>query len=127
VPGASLDGEEVNTFVSDWSFVNDAEAVPLCQIEVDFSIARSMNVYCFSYSNALFVSCAQCEGKSWAARVAEFPDGYVRADGMLYPISYNRVTSEDQLDLLWEARRIKVGAEDVPRPSHWWSFNLASR
>lgn len=127
VPGASLGGEKVEALVSNWSFVNDAEAVPLCQIEVDVSIAKSMNVFCFSSSNALYVSCAQCEGKRWASRVADNPDGFVRAAGRVYPIAYTRVTNEAQLDRLWEVRRIKVGADDVPRPAHWWSFNLASR
>lgn len=127
IPGGSLEGEVVNEPVSDWSFANNSEAVPLCQIEVDFAIARSMNVYCFSSNNALFVSCAQCEGKQWARRVASNPDGFVRAAGRVYPISYSRVTDEDQLDRLWEARRIKIDGENIPRPSHWWSFNLTSR
>jgi len=51
--------------------VNDINAVPLCQIQVDFPIPRSMNVNCMSTGDDLFVSCSQCAGKQWAARLTK--------------------------------------------------------
>ncbi len=127
IPGGALSGDLVEVPVEDWSHVNDIEAVPLCQIEVDFPIPRSMNVNCMSVASDLFVSCSGCAEKQWAARALAHPNGYVRAAGRLYPIAYERVTDAGQLDAIWAARLNKLGREQSPRPEHWWSFSLTSR
>ena len=127
IPGGPLAGEEVTQPVRDWSFVNDIGAVPLCQIQVDFPIPRSMNVNCMSTGGELFVSCSRCADKQWAARALEHPDGFIRAVGRVYPITYQRVTDESQLDTIWAARFTKLGREPSPRPGHWWGFRLSSR
>ncbi len=127
IPGGPLSGEQVTDTVSDWSFVNDIEAVPLCQIQVDFPIPRSMNVNCMSAGGELFVSCSYCADKQWAARVLEHPDGFVRAAGLVYPVSYERITNDSHLDAIWAVRLSKLGREWSPRPEHWWSFQLSGR
>lgn len=126
IPGGPLAGGTAAQ-PSDWSFVNDIEAVPLCQIQVDFPIPRSMNVNCMSPDGDLFVSCSRCADKQWAARALEHPDGFVRAAGIVYPITYERVLDEAQLDAVWAARLGKLGREASPRPDHWWSFALSGR
>lgn len=127
IPGGPLAGETVTEPVQDWSFVNDIETVPLCQIEVDFPIPRSMNVNCMSTGGDLFVSCSGCADKQWAARALEHPIGFVRASGKVYPITYERVTDEARLDVIWAARLNKIGREPSPRPDHWWSFGLIQK
>ena len=126
IPGGPLNGEFVEQPVTDWSFVNNIETVPLCQIEVDFPITRSMNVNCMSVDNLLYVSCAGCAEKQWAARALTHPNGKVRAAGRVYPIRYRRVTNAADLDRAWSARLKKIGAAPTERPAHWWSFNLAA-
>lgn len=86
IPGGPLSGDQFPSPDSDWSFVNDLEAVPLCQIEVDFLIPRSMNVNCMSSGGDLFVSCSQCAGKHWSARALAYPEGKVLAAGRVYAI-----------------------------------------
>jgi hypothetical protein len=127
IPGGPLAGEEVAEGVMDWSFVNDVEAVPLCQIEVDFILPRSMNVNCMSSASDLFVSCSNCANKQWSARALSHPEGKIRAGGKVYPISYQRVTDSQDLDRVWLARLTKIGRDPVPRPEGWWTFNLVSR
>lgn len=126
LPGGPLSGEDAAP-PDDWSFVNDVEQVRLCQIEVDFAIARSMHVNCMESEGNLYVSCSRCEGKQWSKRALSHPDGFVRAAGKVYPIRYIRVTGEDDLDRIWAARLTKLGREQSDRPDHWWSFNLATR
>ena len=127
VPGGSLRGQAVENRVQDWSFVNDRGAVPLCQIEVDFPVARSMNVNCMALEGSLYVSCSRCADKKWAARALTHPDGRVQVAGKVYPISYRRILPESDLDRVWRARAGKLGRAPSPRPEHWWSFHLAPR
>lgn len=125
IPGGSLSGEVVAA-PADWSFVNEKSSVPLCQIEVDFFITRSMNVNCMSIDQQLYVSCSQCAGKQWAARALEQPLGRVRAAGKVYDINYTRIIDEARLDRIWRARAMKFDREPKPRPNHWWSFQLGA-
>lgn len=127
IPGGPLSGELVRQPVDDWRFVNDIEAIPLCQIQVDFPIPRSMNVNCMSVNGELFVSCSYCADKQWAARALTYPDGFVRAGTKLYPISYVRVTNEQLLEQVWYARLSKLDTELIERPDHWWTFRLVYR
>lgn len=127
IPGGPLAGDEIKQIVADWSFVNDPAAVPLCQIEVDFLLSRSMNVNCMSSDGLLFVSCSNCEGKQWSTRALTHPEGRVRAAGKVYDIRYRRVTDVGELDRAWNSRSSKFGREPTARPKGWWSFNLVSR
>ncbi len=127
LPGGPVQGEVDRTPVEDWQFVNDIEAVPLCQIQVDFTLPRSMNVNCMSTGGDLFVSCSGCADKQWSARALKYPDGFVRAGETVYPISYERVTDEAMLDRVWYARLAKIDADLTPRPYHWWTFRLVYR
>lgn len=126
IPGGALRGEVVEAPIEDWSFVNDAAVIPLCQIEVDSPIPRSMNVNCMSVDDLLYVSCSGYADKLWADRALTHPQGNVRAAGKVHPIRYQRVTNADDLDRIWSARLAKTGAETAPRADHWWSFNLGN-
>ena len=126
IPGGALSGETAVQHPADWSFTNDAARVPLCQIEVDFPITRSMNVNCMSVDSQLYVSCSGCADKVWAARAADFPAGRVRVAGNIYPVIYRRETSDINLDQIWSTRANKLGQQPSPRPDHWWSFHLAA-
>ena len=127
VPGGPVQGAVDRTPVEDWHFVNDITAVPLCQIQVDFTIPRSMNVNCMSTGGDIFVSCSSCAGKAWSARALKYPDGFVKVGSTVYPISYERVTDEAMLDRVWYARLAKLDADLVDRPTDWWTFRLVCR
>ena len=127
VPGGPVQGTVDRTPVDDWHLVNDIEAVPLCQIQVDFTIPRSMNVNCMSTDGDLFVSCSDCATKAWSARALKYPDGFVKVGSTVYPISYERVTDEAMLDRVWYARLAKIDAALAPRPDGWWTFRLVYR
>lgn len=127
IPGGPVQGTVDRTPVEDWNFVNDIEAVPLCQIQVDFTIPRSMNVNCMSTGGDLFVSCSNCANKQWSARAVKYPDGFIKAGDKVYPISYERVMNDEMLDRVWYARLAKIDADMAPRPDHWWTFRLVYR
>ena len=128
VPGGPLSGPTNTNEVSDWSFVNDREAVPLCQVEVDAGLPYTVNVNCMSSEEKLYVSCSKCEGKFWSSRAIENPVGYVMAGGKVYAINFSRITDEAELSRIWSVRANKVAGGDAGvRPNHWWSFQLTSR
>lgn len=124
VPGGPLAGERAPAAVQDWSFVND---VGLCQLQVDRGIPWSINLNCMSDATDLFVSCSQCAGKGWSGVVMDKPDGFIRVRETVYRVTMTRVIDPAELDRAWLARAQKLGLDRAtPRPSHWWSFQLAS-
>lgn len=128
IPGAWLTGETATAPVTDWSFSNDRETAPLCQVQIDTWRPHSINLNCMSTGNDLFVSCSRCEGKNWSGNALTHPEGYIRIAGIVYPVTFTRITEQGKLDEIWQARLRKIGAEeDRPRPDHWWSFQLVSR
>ena len=130
-PGAWLAGDVVQAPVDDWSFAND---VGICFVEVPSIIAHSVTLNCMSADGRLYLSCSQCEGKRWSTIALEAGSGRIRIGETVYPVSMSRVTTNDELDLAWRARAMKLAAlrgRDVnsappARPDHWWSFRLAS-
>ena len=125
VPGGWLFGKHVSAPIDDWSFAND---VPLCQVEVRGWLPHSVNVNCMSSDGDLFVSCASCEGKRWSTMALANPNGRVRLDDTVYPVTFHRVEAPEALDEAWHARERKLGRpEDRPRAEGWWSFRLESR
>jgi hypothetical protein len=125
LPGGWLFGKHVSEPIDDWSFAND---VPLCQVEVRGWLTHSVNVNCMSSNGALFVSCASCEGKRWSTMALANPNGRIRLNTTVYPVTFRRVEDAAVLDEAWRARERKMGRpEDTPRAAGWWSFKLESR
>lgn len=130
ISGAWLQGDEVTAAVDDWTFANEA---PICYVEVPGIIPHSITLNCMSAEEQLYLSCSQCEGKRWSTIAVEAGMGRIRIGESVYPISFERVTSEAELDVAWTARAGKLArlrgrdlAEIPERPGHWWSFRLAS-
>jgi hypothetical protein len=125
LPGLSLAGHESSAQIDDWSFANQ---VPLCQIEVDGGYPHSVNLNCMSSAGELFISCSNCEPKTWSRYAIENPKGRIRMMETVYPVTLRRLTDSAELDRAWQARILKLGREpDTPRPEGWWSFQLTSR
>ncbi len=125
VPGVWLSGNDVLERVDDWSFAND---VPLCQLQVDAGLPRSINLNCMAADGALYVSCSNCETKGWAQHALQAPEATIRMGSRLYPVTLSRVLDADVLDVAWRARITKLQRDPAtPRPDHWWSFRLRSR
>jgi hypothetical protein len=126
-PGSYLVGPEVQAPVDDWSFVNSD--VGLCQIEVRRGLLpHSINLNCMASEGELFLSCARCEGKAWSTAALANPNARVRMNGVVYPVTVQRVVDTITLDRAWRAREGKLGrATDVPRQEGWWSFQVRSR
>ena len=125
MPGGPLQGEFSTADVSNWSFANEPG---LCQVQVDRGIPWSVNLNCMSVDNALYISCARCDGKGWSAAALDEPWGYIKIRDTVYPVTFKRVVSSDVLDRAWQARLQKLGADlNSPRPAHWWSFELTTR
>lgn len=127
VPGAWLFGDRYDAPVTDWSFVNDREQVPLCQLQVTSWHPQAINLNCMADAGALRVSCSNCAGKRWPAAALAHPAAWLRADGRLYPVALARVTEPAELDAAWAARLAKLERDPSPRPDHWWSFAGSSR
>jgi hypothetical protein len=128
-PGAYLLGPEVTEPVRDWSFVNDRDAVPLCQIQVNAGLLpHSINLNCMATEGALYLSCSSCKGKRWSSAVLAHPEARLRAAWRVYPVTVSRVEAPDELDRAWVARAAKLGrTSDAPRQPGWWSFRVESR
>jgi|TARA_B100000315_G_scaffold124669_1_gene114618 hypothetical protein len=123
-PGGWLLGTEVSEPVSDWSFANQ---VPLCQIQVSGWLPHSVNLNCMSADGKLYLSCASCDGKRWSTYALANPNGRIRMNGSVYPVTLTRVLDPKLLDEAWQARAAKFGREARPRQEGWWSFSLNSR
>ena len=127
LPGAWLWGDDAEGPIEDWSFVNDRDLTPLCQVQITTWRPHSINLNCMSFGGELFVSCSQCAGKTWSTNALSHPAGHIRAAGTVYPVTLKRVKGAERLDSIWEARLQKIQGEAQPRPDHWWSFQLVSR
>jgi hypothetical protein len=124
VPGGWLLGEQITTPIGNWQFANEPG---LCQIEVTDILPHSINLNCMSADGQLYLSCMNCEGKKWSTTALKNPDGRIRIDGRVYPVTMRRVTDDAELTRAWLARAAKTGsAAGQPRPDHWWSFELRS-
>ena len=124
IPGRALSGELNTNPVDDWSIAND---VPLCQLEVRPQEPHSINLNCMSAEHRLFVSCSACESKGWSSIALENPQGRIRVNGIVYPVTMRRLTLDSELDLSWQARSAKLGVDPgTPRPDDWWSFEMIS-
>lgn len=126
-PGMWLLGEVVQEPVEDWSFANDRATAPLCQLEVHSWRPHSINLNCMAHAGRLYVSCSQCEGKAWSSMALANPEAKVRVAGSLYAVTLRRVVAQEELEQAWLARADKTGRSGVPRPDHWWSFELVQR
>ncbi|HJN51722.1 MAG: hypothetical protein QGI68_15210 [Pseudomonadales bacterium] len=122
--GGWLLGTEIPEPVSDWSFANQ---VPLCQIQVSGWLPHSVNLNCMSSSGKLYLSCASCEGKRWSTLALANPNGRIRMNESVYPVTLTRVEDPEVLDEAWQARAAKFSRQARPRPETWWSFSLKSR
>ena len=132
-PGIYLSGERVRQPVNDWSFANQVE---LCQIQTRSGIiSHAINLNCMADEDGeLFLSCAQCDGKRWSTAALLNPAGYVRLDGLVYPVNFEKLEAESELDIAWRSRALKLAilrgsaiGEVAERPDHWWSFRVSSR
>lgn len=125
IPGTSLSGELVEDPVRDWKRANDVE---YCFVEVGPDSPHSVTVNCMSDAGQLFVSCSECEGKTWSGMALEDPRGRVKVGDQVHPVTLQRVTDPAELDRIWLVRARKVGNEEPgERPDDWWSFELSSR
>ncbi len=124
-PGGYLLGEESQENITDWSFVNE---VPLCQIQISAGLLpHSINLNCSSLQRELFVGCANCEGKRWAAALTEDGQARIRINDIVYPVSARRLLDPSEMDHSWLAMNTKAGRPtDTPRPNTWWTFHLAT-
>ena len=91
-------------------------------------LPHSVNLNCMSANDQLYISCAWCDGKYWSGIALENPEGRIRINEKVYPVTLVRLKDPARLDEAWRARAAKLGPDaDVPRPDHWWSFWLRSR
>jgi len=137
MPGAVLWGEVVEEPVSDWTFANNVE---LCQIQVQGTIfPQANNLNCMATPDGkLYLSCSNCEPKRWSRLARENPNGRIRLDGRVYPVTITHVTDPAEADRAWHARLVKLENSTVlgagtpvgtPRPpdAQWWTFRVESR
>ena len=124
LPGGSLLGDDEATRVTDWSFTN---GIGLCALEVNPAGPHSVTLNCMSWADRLFVSCSQCDGKTWSTYALHDARGRIEIGARIYPVNLSRVTDPALLDSAWTARATKLGNDPSARPDHWWSFELTSR
>jgi len=81
-----------------------------------------------SWQGRLFVSCSECEPKTWSSYALRDPRGRIQIGDELYSVALTRIIDPAELDFVWQARAKKTGEEDAgKRPSDWWTFELTSR
>ncbi len=136
-PGLYLFGDAPDGPVDDWSFAND---VPLCTLQVYAGWRpHAINLNCMATpTGELYLSCSVCDTKYWASQVQPNESGRLRLNGIVYPVSINRVTDPAQMDASWTARVKKLQVHgggpynpipplDAQRNDRWWTFRLTSR
>ena len=135
-PGGFLFGDQANGPVNDWSFANE---VPLCQLQIYAGIRpHAINLNCMSTPEGeMYLSCSVCDTKYWAGKVGENETGSMRLNGVVYPITLNRVTDPATMDRAWAARVAKLQLHggpgnpappaDAQRGDRWWTFRVVSR
>ena len=137
MPGAVLWGDVVEEPVADWTFANNVE---LCQVQVQGALlSQANNLNCMATPDGtLYLSCSTCEPKRWSRLARANPNGRVRLDGLVYPVTLTHVTDPAEADRSWNARLAKLENSTVlgagtpvgtPRPSdaQWWTFRVESR
>ena len=126
---SDLMGDVAEAPVTDWTFANDMNEVPLCQIQVDAGLLpHSINLNCMADAGELYLSCASCDGKRWSTAVLANPQARLRAGDTVYPVTVTQVEDPVTLDRAWVARAAKLGRPtDTPRQDGWWSFRVVSR
>ena len=127
--GGYLLGTNISTPIDDWSFANDMNTVPLCQIQVSPGLLpHSINLNCMAADGELYLSCSGCDGTHWSSAVLDNPAARLRAAGKVYPVTVTRVTDPATLDRAWIARAAKLGRPaGTPRQDGWWSFRVVTR
>jgi hypothetical protein len=81
-----------------------------------------------SWQGRLFVSCSECEPKTWSSYAVQDPRGRVQIGDEVYSIELSRIIDPAELDSVWQARAKKTGEENAgQRPNDWWAFELTSR
>lgn len=135
-PGGYLFGDSADQVVTDWSFANQVE---LCQMQIwDGIRPHSINLNCMATPEGkLYLSCSVCDTKYWASKVGADERGRLRLNGVVYPVTLNRITDPAEMDQAWAARVSKlqtVGGPGNPAPpadaqrgDRWWTFNVTSR
>lgn len=136
-PGGFLFGESPENPVADWSFVNN---VPLCQLQIYDGIRpHSINLNCMATeSGEMFLSCSVCERKYWASKVEDDERAVMRLDGVVYPVTLNRIQDAATMDRAWRARVAKLQTHgggpfnptpdpNAQRPDHWWTYHVTWR
>jgi hypothetical protein len=132
-----LFGDAPDGPVDDWSFAND---VPLCTLQVYAGWRpHAINLNCMATpTGELYLSCSVCDTKYWASQVQPNESGRLRLNGIVYPVSINRVTDPAQMDASWAARVKKLQVHgggpynpipplDAQRNDRWWTFRITSR
>ncbi len=134
-PGGFLFGDRASEPIADWSFANQVE---LCQLQIWAGIRpHSINLNCMSTAQGeLYLSCSACDAKYWASKVGENEPGIMRLNGIVYPVTLNRVTDDATMDRAWAARVSKLQQyggpgnpappADAQRGERWWTFRVAS-
>ena len=133
LPGLWLQGEEITTKVDDWTFAND---VKYCEVEVSSWKPHSVTVNCMATPQGdLFISCSQCEGKTWSSIAVSNPSANIRILESVYPVQLVRVTAKKEREDAWQARHLKTQSfrepaeqsDKIPEiPEHWWTFQVKS-
>lgn len=125
IPGGRLSGPDTAAPAGGWAI---ADTVPRCAVEVRPESPHSVTVNCMSWQGRLFVSCSECEPKTWSGYAVEDPRGRVRIGDAVYPVSLRRIVEPAELDVVWQARARKLGEEPAgERPDGWWTFELTAR
>jgi hypothetical protein len=117
-PGFMVLRDVQQTPVTDWRFVND---IPLCQIQVYAGIRpHAVNLNCMATDDGqLYLSCGGCAGKFWGRHVEENAQGRLRLKGRVYPVIFNKVTDQAELDRAWATRvkKLQVYGEELYYPT----------
>ncbi|NNL64980.1 MAG: hypothetical protein HKP30_01930 [Myxococcales bacterium] len=129
LPGSALEGEAVDTPVSDWSF---SDAHSRCLLEVRPDDPHSITVSCFAGDGVLYVPAIMGESKQWPKMVAADPRARVKIGDAIYPVTIERILDPAERERAARASYRKYhDGEDPPRdwkvPEDRWFFRLGSR
>lgn len=125
-PGGKLLGEIQTRPVSDWSFV---QQVPNCAVETRPQYPHSVTVNCWDLSGQLYIGCMNCAEKIWSRYLMENPLVRVRVEETIYPVLFEQVVDDGEMNAAWQARWQKMGRPSPApaAPEHYVLYRVTSR
>ena len=82
-PGAWLDGEEIETPITDWAFTDPFDDC-FAETATWYGIPHSVKLWCVEHAGDLYIGSTGEGRRTWEKHIARNGEGAIRVDGKIY-------------------------------------------